>query len=90
MGWDSTTRTVEVVAGGSVNLETISVKPSNPLAIYGVVAAVAAVLCALLIFTFRRHKPKAKAPPARSWKGMEDLQRRSRRAMDDDDEDDRL
>jgi len=88
MGWDSTTRTVEVVAGESVNLETISVKPSNPLAIYGVVAAVAAVLIAILLYTFRRHKPQ-KAPPARSWKGMEDLQRRSRRAMDDD-EDDRL
>jgi len=88
MGWDSTTRTVEVVAGESVNLETISVKPSNPLAVYGVVAAVAAVLIALLLYTFRRHKPQ-RAPPARSWRGMEDLQRRSRRAMDDD-EDDRL
>ncbi len=90
MGWDSTTRTVEIVAGESVNLETISVKPSNPLAIYGVVAAIAAVLIALLLFTFRRHKARTRAPPARSWKGMEDLQRRSRRGRDDDDDDDRL
>ncbi len=92
LGWDSATMSVEIKAGQSVSLETMPVKPSNPLALYGVIAAVAAVLLALLFYTFRRRRYAGHAPPARSWKGMEDLERRSRQHRDEyeDDEDERL
>jgi hypothetical protein len=89
-GWDGKTVAVTVLPGQSVGLASISVTPTNPLAIYGIIAAVAGVAIVALLIYFNRRK-KEKGPPARSWKGMEEMQKRAnkgnkRREEDDEEE----
>lgn len=87
LGWDTKIMPVEILAGQSVSLESMAINPANPLAAYGVIAAIAAVVIVLLIFLFRRRGEKKNSNSSRSWKGMEDLHRRSMRKGDDDDDD---
>jgi hypothetical protein len=86
-GWDGLTMMVTVQPGVTTGLGSFKVTPSNPLAMYGIIAAVAGVsIVAVLIYL--NHRKKEKGPPARSWKGMEQMQKRANKGRKKNDEDD--
>ena len=100
-GWDGKTVAVDVRPGEAVALGSVSISPSNPLAIYGIIAAVVGVAIVVLLIYMGRYKKKDQGPPSRSWRGMEELQKRaekdgrsskpsrmSRKGLDEEDEDD--
>lgn len=89
-GWDGRTIPVTVQPGQSVGIGSFNVAPSNPLAIYGIVAAIAGVAIVAILIFFNHRRKKEKGPPARSWKGMEQMQKRAskgRKKKDEEDED---
>jgi CHASE1-domain containing sensor protein len=90
LGWDGKTITVSLSPGQTLSLGSVAVEPTNPLAIYGIIAAVGAVLIVAALYYFGRRGKMARRPQHRSMRGMEDLQRRAakkgRRDQDDDDE----
>jgi len=90
LGWDGKTITVSLSPGQTLSLGSVAVEPTNPLAIYGIIAAVGAVLIVAALYYFGRRGKMARRPQHRSIRGMEDLQRRAakkgRRDQDDDDE----
>lgn len=88
LGYDSKTVTVSLQAGQTLPLGSVSVSPTNPLAIYGVIAAIGAVVIVAVLYFFGRRGKKLRRPQPRSMKGMQDLQRRaSRKGRKDRDED---
>ncbi len=89
-GWDGRTIPVTVQPGQSVGIGSFNVAPSNPLAIYGIIAAIAGVAIVAILIYFSHRRRKEKGPPARSWKGMEQMQKRAskgRKKNDEEDED---
>jgi hypothetical protein len=90
LGYDGKTVTVSLQPGQTLALGSVSVSPTNPLAIYGALAAIGAVIVVVVLFYFGRRGKKIKKPQYRSMRGMEDLQRRasSKKGRKDRDEDD--
>lgn len=88
LGWDDRTVMVNLKPGQTLTLDSMEVTPVNPLATYGIIAAVAAVVLVGLIFMVGRRRRMRRPPQHRSMRGMEDLQRRSRKntPRDDDEE----
>lgn len=90
LGWDGKTITVSLSPGQTLSLGSVAVEPANPLALYGIIAAVGAVIIVAVLYYFGRRGKMARRPQHRSMRGMEDLQRRAakkgRRDQDDDDE----
>ncbi len=89
LGWDGTTVTVSLQPGQTISLGSVSVTPTNPLALYGVLAAVGAVTIVGVLYYYGRRGKKVKRPQYRSMRGMENLQKRAaRKGRNDLDEDD--
>lgn len=90
LGYDSKTVTVSLQPGQTLSLGSVSVSPTNPLAIYGIIAAIGAVLIVVVLYFFGRRGKKMKRPQYRSMRGMENLQRRAskqgRKERDEEDE----
>jgi hypothetical protein len=86
-GWDGKTVAVTVLPGQTVGVGTLGVTPTNPLAIYGIIAAIAGVAIVAILIYFNHRRKKEKGPPARSWRGMEEMRKRANKGRKREDED---
>jgi hypothetical protein len=90
LGWDGKTIKVSLQPGQTISLGSVSVNPTNPLAIYGIIAAIGAVVIVALLYYFGRRGKRNKKSQHRSMRGMDDLQRRAakkgKRNPDEEDE----
>ncbi|MDW5563950.1 MAG: Ig-like domain-containing protein [Methanomassiliicoccus sp.] len=91
LGYDAKTVTVSLQPGQILPLGSVAVNPTNPLAIYGILAAIGAVVIVGILYYFGRRGKKLSRPQYRSMRGMEDLQKRASkkgRGRKNEDEDD--
>ncbi|MBI0584437.1 MAG: carboxypeptidase regulatory-like domain-containing protein [Methanomassiliicoccus sp.] len=89
LGWDGKTMTVSLQPGQTMSVGSVSISPSNPLALYGVLAAIGAVSLVAIIYLIQKRTRKPKKLQHRSMKGMDDLQRRSKKGRREEEDDDR-
>jgi hypothetical protein len=90
LGWDGKIVTVSLQPGQTISIGSTVMTPTDPLAIFGIIAAVGAVAVVGVLYYFGRRGKKRKRPQTpRSIRSMENLQRRAaQKGRDDLDEDD--
>jgi hypothetical protein len=88
MGWDGRIVTVNLQPGQTLTIGSVEVSPSNPLATYGIIAAVAAVVIVGLLYMAGKRRKARRGAQHRSMRGLEGLQQRSKKGKgrDGDDE----
>jgi hypothetical protein len=79
LGWDGRTVMVNLQPGQMLTLGSVAVSPSNPLATYGVVAAVAAVVVVGLLYVAGKRRKARRETQHRSMRGLEGMQQRSKK-----------
>jgi hypothetical protein len=90
LGWDGKTIALSLQPGQTLSLGSVTVNPANPLALYGILAAIGAVVIVAVLYYFGRRGKRSRKPQHRSMRGMDDLQRRAskkgRKNQDEDEE----